>query len=184
MISISDEDIIAQLQTGNTKSLNHVYDKCKGKAIRYLKINGANHEVAHDIFQDAILVFYEKVRDGEFEKRSAIQTYLNSVCRFKFLNFVRSNKEIKMPEDFNFDEKIVDDFEVYDEEKEARISRIEAELLNLKKKGGKCFEILRAFFFENKKMEAIAEQFDYTNADNAKNQKAKCQKQLKEMVHG
>jgi RNA polymerase sigma factor (sigma-70 family) len=184
MISFSDEDIIAQIQAGNERSLNALYDKCKSKAIRFLTINGADYETAQDIFQDAMVLFYEKVRKGNFEQRSTIQTYLNSVCRNIFLNIIRGEKEIKIPLDIVIDINILDTIDVYEEEKEIRISKIETELLNLKNKGGKCFEMLYAYFYEGKNMKEIAKQFEYTDADNAKHQKARCQKQLKEMVHG
>ena len=52
----------------------------------------------------------------------------------------------------------------------------------MKEYGGKCYEILRRFFYENQKMDKIAFDLNYTNADNAKNQKARCQKNLKELV--
>ena len=74
MISISDEDLIAHLKLGNERYLTKVFDKCKGKAIGFLMQNGADYDTAEDIFQDAIIVFYEKIRKGEFELKSAIQT--------------------------------------------------------------------------------------------------------------
>lgn len=184
MISISDEDLLTYLQAGNEKYITYVYDKCKKNALGFLRQSGADYDNAEDIYQDAVIVFYEKVQEGNFEKRSSIQTYLNSVCRFKWLNTIRDKKEFITDSDFVFDESITDDFETFGEEKETRIGLIETQLLKLKAKGGKCYDILYAYFYENKKMENIAEQFDYTNADNAKNQKAKCQKQLKEMVYG
>lgn len=185
MISISDEDLIAHLKLGNERYLSKVFDKCKGKAIGFLMQNGADYDIAEDIFQDTIIVFYEKIRKGEFELKSAIQTYLNSVCRFKWLNIIRDERKVLITTtDFNFDETIKDDFEEFEEDKEERISRIEKELINLKNKGGKCYEILNAYFYEGKNMKEIAQQFEYTDADNAKHQKARCQKQLKEMVNG
>jgi RNA polymerase sigma factor (sigma-70 family) len=184
MISISDEDIVAHLRAGEEHYLNKVYDKCKNNAIGFLRQNGADIDTAEDIFQDAVIVFYENIRNNSFEQKSAIQTYLNSVCRFRWLNTIRDKKEFIANTDFNFDENIRDSFEEYEPAKEERISKIEIELINLKAKGGKCYDILYAYFYENKSMKNIAEQFEYTNDDNAKSQKAKCQKQLKEMVHG
>ncbi len=184
MISISDEDIIAHLQAGKETYLTHVYDKCKRNALSFMRQSGADYETAQDIFQDSVILFFEKVREGNFEKRSSIQTYLNSVCRFKWLNTIRDKRDFISNSDFSFDETIKDDFETFGDEKEERISLIETQLIKLKAKGGKCYDILYAYFYENKKMENIAQQFEYTNADNAKSQKAKCQKQLKEMVYG
>jgi len=186
MISISDEDLIAYLKAGNERYLTKVYDKCKSIAIGFLIQNGADYDTAEDIFQDAVIVFYEKIRKGEFELKSAIQTYLNSVCRYKWLNIIRDKGKVMLisTADAIFDETIRDDDENFEEGKEELIIRIEQELVKLKNKGGKCYDILFAYFYEGKNMKQIAEQFEYTNADNAKNQKAKCQKTLKEMVYG
>jgi hypothetical protein len=41
--------------------------------------------------------------------------------------------------------------------------------------------LMRAFYFENKSMVQIGEQFGYTNADNAKTQKYKCLTRLKKI---
>jgi hypothetical protein len=43
----------------------------------------------------------------------------------------------------------------------------------------KCHEILNRFFYENQSMEKIAYFMDYSNAENAKNQKYRCQQKLK-----
>jgi RNA polymerase sigma factor (sigma-70 family) len=184
MIGISNEDLIAQIKEGNERALTRVYDKCKVKALGFLRTNGATSDKAEDIFQEAIIVFYQKAREGKFELTSSIQTYVNSICRNMFLKYIRSKKELVYDKDFIFDENINDDFDIYDDEKEVRISKIEAGLLKMKKEGGRCFEILHAFFYENKSMNDITIQFNYTNAVNTRNQKARCQARLKKMVHG
>jgi DNA-directed RNA polymerase specialized sigma subunit len=50
---------------------------------------------------------------------------------------------------------------------------------SLQKLGENCQRILRLFYFEKKSMEVIAQEMEYTNAENAKNQKYKCLQQLK-----
>ena len=66
--------------------------------------------------------------------------------------------------------------------KEERISVLEKALDRLKENGEKCFEILKRFFYQKESMEDIAGAMGYTNGDNVKNQKARCQKKLKELV--
>ena len=59
---------------------------------------------------------------------------------------------------------------------------IQEELLVMQEKGPQCFELLKKFFFQNRTMEKIAELMNYTNAENAKAQKWKCQERLKKQV--
>jgi DNA-directed RNA polymerase specialized sigma24 family protein len=53
--------------------------------------------------------------------------------------------------------------------------------VSLKSLGEPCKSLLEAYYFEKKNMVEIAEQFGYTNADNAKNQKYKCLMRLKKI---
>ena len=184
MISISDEDLITQIKEGNERACTRVYDKCKAKALGFLRTNGANSDKVQDIFQEAIIVFYQKAREGKFELTSSIQVYVNSICRNMFLNSIRSKKVLVYDNDFLFDENIKDNSESYDDEKEVRITKIEAELLKMKAMGGKCYDLLYAFFYENKSIDEMTIQFNYTTAVNTRHQKARCQKRLKEMVNG
>jgi len=47
--------------------------------------------------------------------------------------------------------------------------------------GEPCKSLLEAFYLQKKQMVDIAEEFGYTNADNAKNQKYKCLMRLKKL---
>jgi RNA polymerase sigma factor (sigma-70 family) len=178
----SDESLIRLIKQKDESAFTQVYKNCKEYCINFLKKNGADHEIALDIFQDSMIIFYEKAIGSHFELKCSIQTYLNSICRNKWLNTIRDTKEIVVSEDFSFEENITDWFEDFDDEREQQIEKIKKALEKMDEGGGKCKEILMLYFYENKSMGEIATHFGYTNADNAKNQKARCQKKLKEMV--
>jgi RNA polymerase sigma factor (sigma-70 family) len=178
----SDESLIRLIRLKDESAFNQVYKNCRDYCINFLKSNGANNENAIDIFQDAMMVLYEKIIDGEFVLKSSIQTYLNSICRYKLLNTIRDNREFVTSEDFEFDVNTNDWFDEFDEERDLQIEKIMNALKNMDAGGGKCKEILMMYFYENKSMVEIAAHFGYTNADNAKNQKARCQKRLKDLV--
>jgi hypothetical protein len=71
----------------------------------------------------------------------------------------------------------------FDDEKEERISLLENALEQLKRNGEKCYEMLVRFFYQKQSLDVIAKSMGYTNGDNAKNQKSRCQKKLKEIAH-
>ncbi len=178
------QDIANSQKSISERAFQRVYNNCKKKCLGFLKINGAPVDEAEDIYQDAVIVFYEKVLDKSYTQQSSIQVYLNSICRYHWLNRIRDNREIQTPEDFDFDKSITDWHIPYDGEKEEKINRIEQALQKMKEAGGNCYSILYGFFYEKKSMEDIAQAFNYTDADNAKQQKARCQKRLKEMING
>jgi RNA polymerase sigma factor (sigma-70 family) len=178
----SDHSLLQQIRQQDESAFTQVYKNCKEYCVSFLKSNGADYEQAVDIFQDCMIVFYEKVTETDFELKCSIQTYLNSICRFKWLNTIRDTKEMTVSEDFNFEENITDWFEEFEDEREQQIEKIKTALETMDAKGGRCKDIMMMYFYENKSMLEIATHFGYTNADNAKSQKAKCQKRLKEMV--
>ena len=47
--------------------------------------------------------------------------------------------------------------------------------------GEPCKSLIEAFYIQKRNMQDIANQFGYTNADNAKNQKYKCLMRLKKL---
>jgi len=183
--STDDSSIVNRLRRGEDQALNEVYRKCRDYCIKFLVNNGADTEKAADLFQDAIIVFYEKVKNQDFELRSSVQTYLNSICRNQWLTHLRDNKEVfvKDPETFEYVNNLTDWFDEYEDERQNRIEKIKIALQQMESNGGNCKELLMLFFYEKKKMEEIAAHFGYTNADNAKAQKYKCQERLKKMVN-
>jgi RNA polymerase sigma factor (sigma-70 family) len=52
----------------------------------------------------------------------------------------------------------------------------------LQQLGDKCRQILTLFFYYKKRMEEIATELSYANADTVKNQKYKCMQQLKRIM--
>ena len=161
-----------------------IYDEHKGYAMRFMRNMNDDIELLTDVYQDAMIVLYEKSMDEKFSLSCSIQTYVNSICRNQLLTrFKSSSRFVSKSDDFNPDINDWFPVEEYDPEKEERINRIEESLEKLKSVGEKCYEMLKRFFYQNESMDEIALAMGYTNGDNAKNQKSRCQKKLKELVH-
>jgi RNA polymerase sigma factor (sigma-70 family) len=139
-------------------------------------------ELISDLYQDAMIVLHQKVKDPSFQLTCSIQTYINSICRNQLLNkFKEKSRFISNGDDF--DPGISDWFEdEFEDEKENRLTTLEKALDHLKEKGEKCYEILTRFFYQKQSMDEIAAAMGYTNGDNVKNQKSRCQKKMKELV--
>jgi RNA polymerase sigma factor (sigma-70 family) len=180
---LSEEEIIANLRIKNENIFDKVYANCKTYAIAFLVKNGASLNDAEDIYQDANIVLYQNLQKPEFTLSCSIQTYLNSICRNQWLKRIKGMKKyVSIPEGFEFDDTLNDWFDEFEKNKEEQIQKIESKLVLFQTSEGKCFEILNYYFFKNKSMEDIAKILGYTNGDNVKNQKSRCQKKLKELV--
>jgi RNA polymerase sigma factor (sigma-70 family) len=192
----TDQEIILKIKE-DSNALGIVFKKCKSSALQFLrKINYQSNDRIdiEDIFQDAIIVLYEKIIHKDFVLASdtTLQTYLNSVCRYQLLKKIeknnvtvlnenRENDEYDNDEMMKFNPLITDTLEEFEDTKEIKFNAIEKALEKMKVAGGHCYELLTLFWYHKKSMNELAEQFGYTNAGNTKNQKARCQKRLEKL---
>jgi RNA polymerase sigma factor (sigma-70 family) len=193
----SDQELIEKIKT-NTDYLGVVYNKCKKNCISFMrKSTGGkiNDYELEDIFQDSSIILYEKIVKGDFQLTSTFQTYLNSVCKFQLLNKVGKNNLItdfqenrnnegddENEDSMEFSPFINDSFEIEEDIKETKLTAIEKALEKLEQGGGHCYELLTLFWYHKKSMADLTELFGYTNSDNTKSQKAKCQKRLEKLA--
>lgn len=142
-----------------------------------LKNNGV-HDDARDVFQEAMIILFERVQSGNFELTSLIKTYLYSVSRRIWLKKLQKlNRHYPALENVSEIVAVEDHIELHD-----KVNRdLERMQQSLSKMGEPCKSLLEAFYLEKKSMPEIAEAFGYTNADNAKNQKYKCLVRLKKL---
>ena len=140
--------------------------------------NSGNSDEARDIFQEAMIVIYEKTISGNFELNCLLKTYLYSVCRRLWLkrlhqlqrygSLIENTEEtVAVEEDLELHEKHNTDFILM----ETAMNKI----------GEPCKSLLDAYYLQKKNMQEIAADFGYTNADNAKTQKYKCLVRLKKL---
>ncbi|PRD52782.1 RNA polymerase subunit sigma-70 [Sphingobacterium gobiense] len=142
--------------------------------------NRGSREEAKDIFQETVMVLYNKIVDHDFVLSSKLQTFLYAVAKRLWLKHL-TRGEAKYRTDSIDDygesltaEEAIDDHEI----KEANLVQMEDALNGL---GEPCKTILYDFYIQGQSMAAICEKFGYTNADNAKTQKYKCLQRLKKI---
>ena len=196
ILELKDHEIISKIKE-NSDALGIVFKKCKPGAIQFLrKINYQSNERIdiEDIFQDAILVLYENIVNKDFvlAANTSLQTYLNSVCRNQLLKKIGKNNVVELNENKGNDEDhdevmefnplIVDELEEFVDIKEQQFNAMEKALEKIKEAGGHCYELLTLFWYHRKSMSELSEVFGYSNADNTKNQKARCQKRLEKLT--
>ena len=180
----TDNELLNLLKE-DSKTLSIVYRRHKKYCINFMKSMYDEYDEIKDIFQDAVIVLYENVNKPGFSLTCSIQTYLNSICRNQILKRINFSKryEIQSSQENNeFLESITDWLDEVTVLNSERIIAMQSVLKEMKNNSSKCYEILVRFFYQNQSMDKIAEALGYTNADNAKNQKYRCQEKLKEEV--
>ena len=143
--------------------------------MHFILSNNGNEQEAKDIYQDAMIVFYEKLQDRHFQLNCQIKTFLYSICRRLWLK--------RLAEKHRYVSKL-DDFEPFLQidqlEVDLEVYETQFEILNqaLDKLGDPCRAVLKGFYIEKKSMQEIADEMGYTNPDNAKNQNINASKDL------
>jgi RNA polymerase sigma factor (sigma-70 family) len=134
-----------------------------------------------DLYQDAIIVLFEKAKDPEFTLTCSIRTYLIAICRNQIFKRAGRTPEIVNIEGerTNYNDWLTDQLEM--ERKKSQLDKLDSVLNHFESIAQKCYELLYRFFYMKESFDLIAKVMGYTNADNAKNQKARCQKKLREL---
>ncbi|MCG8318694.1 MAG: sigma-70 family RNA polymerase sigma factor [Cytophagales bacterium] len=168
---MKDREILDKIAKGDESALKYLYKKYYRMMTKLVISNNGSEEEAKDIYQDALIVFWQKVIGGQLILTSRISTYLYSVC----LNLWR--KELDRKNRLSHEEK--DEAQYMDNDKEER-EKIIHECIN--ELGDTCKKILTYYYFEKMSMQDIAEKLDFANTDTAKTKKYKCKKRLDQLV--
>jgi len=77
----TDEKLIKGIRNHESPVLQYVYDTYYPIIEGYIIHNQGSRDQARDIFQDAMIVVYKKVRLGELELTCKFGTYLYAICK-------------------------------------------------------------------------------------------------------
>ena len=174
----NEKALLQGLARSDKKAIEIIYRDNYNMVQSLIINNSGSTDDAKDIFQEAMIVLYEKVRSGTFELNCLIKTYVYSVSRRLWLKRLQQMNRfapaienlqdtVPVEEDVEENERINNEFQAM----EKAISSL----------GEPCKSLLEAYYLEKKSMQEIASFFGYTNAENAKNQKYKCLVRLKKI---
>lgn len=171
-------ELLQGIACNDREVLEQVYKNNFGLIQHFVLQNNGSYDDARDIFQEGMVVLYEKSRQPHFVLTCQLRTYLFSICRRLWLKRLQQNHRYAAPVE-GMEEVIAVEEELEEKEKrDADFGLMDGAMRSL---GEPCKSLLEAYYFEKKNMVEIAEQFGYTNADNAKNQKYKCLMRLKKL---
>jgi len=179
-VNINDQEkaLLEGLAANDSDAIERIYRENYNVIQAFILKNNGYPDDARDIFQEAMIVLFEKVKSDTFVLTCQIKTYLYSVCRRLWL------KKLQKENKFNPSVELMNEAVAVEEEIEVHEKRNEDFLLMegaLGKLGEPCKSLLEAFYLEKKSMPEIAATFGYTNAENAKTQKYKCLMRLKKL---
>lgn len=175
----TDADFLEGLRQDNNETLKALYKKFFTVVLKYVLNNNGSEQEAKDVYQESIIVLYQNARKPGFELNCQLQTYIYSIAKRLWLKQIGKQSHLVKLNDENTEDEVNVGNEV--EEHERREKDFDRMNESLEKLGEPCKSLITDFYLRKLNMEAIAEKFGYTNADNAKNQKYKCLQRLKKI---
>jgi RNA polymerase sigma factor (sigma-70 family) len=174
----TDADLLAGLASGSDRALTQIYRRYFPMVLHLVLTNSGDEDDAKDIYQEALVVVYEKVASGSLELHCQLKTYLYSVSRRLWLKALSHRGRFSNQLTDTESATDVTDDVLQHEERDRQFEQMASSLGRL---GEPCRTLLEDFYIRDLSMQDITEKFGYTNADNAKTQKYKCLQRLKRL---
>jgi DNA-directed RNA polymerase specialized sigma24 family protein len=77
----ADSEVIIGILNNSDSVLKKLYLAYFPMVLQLVLNNNGDEDEAKDIYQEAIIVLYNKVKRGDFELSSKLKTYIYSICR-------------------------------------------------------------------------------------------------------
>lgn len=177
---MKDPELISQLRSAHPdKAFRQLYQHFP-MTKKFIRNHGGNTEDAEDVFQEALIIFCRNVHRADFVLTVKPSTYLFSVCKYLWKDVLKKRSR-------TFNVTITSELELREEEtlehllqQEEKAKQAEKALSAL---GERCWQIIRAFYFEHLSMQSIAERMGFQSEKIAKNQKYKCLEKAREQLN-
>jgi len=177
--TLEQENLLLKgLEKDDKKAIEAIYRENYSMIQAFILNNNGSVDDARDIFQEAMIVLYEKSRLETFSLNCQIKTFVYSICRRLWLKRLQQLNKFTTQID-NLEETVPVEEEVEEHEKKNNDFILMENAMN--KIGEPCKSLLDGYYLKKKSMQEIAEDFGYTNSDNAKTQKYKCLVRLKKL---
>jgi DNA-directed RNA polymerase specialized sigma24 family protein len=160
-------------QEGREQVFLDLYKKALPAAARYVAKMGGSFDEAKDVFQDALVIYYEKILSNNITLQSSEKAYLLGIARHLWLKTYNEGAANIPIDKTNADEQTDDAGQTYASQKLMHY---------LETAGQKCMDMLRAFYYDKLPLIDIKEQFGYSGIRSATVQKYKCLEKVRETI--
>jgi RNA polymerase sigma factor (sigma-70 family) len=174
----TEAELVAKIKLRDNETLKRIYSETYPMVEKYILKNNGRSADAEDVFQDAFYLMIKKVMDPEFILSSKISTFLFGISKNLWL------KQLTKKSIDTQTLKSEQDFDLLPESDHLKLERVQLMQKSIEKLGEPCRTIIVQFYFLETSMKEIAKMLNYTNANNAKNQKYKCFMRLKKILLG
>lgn len=170
-LQVDEKELFDRICKGDEKALEFIYKKYYRMMTKLVITNSGTEDEARDVYQDALVVFWQKARSGNLVLTSKISTYVYSICQNLWRKELDRKKRLS-----NEEKDSAESLDLDSPEREKIIARC------LEQLGETCRKVLMYYYFDEMSMQEIADKLGFANTDTAKTKKYKCKQKLDELV--
>ena len=150
-----------------------LYQQAFPLVAKYVHAMGGSFEEAKDVFQDALVIYYEKLATAGVTLKYSERSYILGIAKHCWAKKNKlNNRYTALPDSLQ------------DIAMEGNTGQSSAEKLLqlLHTSGQKCMELLRAFYYDKLPMHKLATRFGFSSERSATVQKYKCLEKVRDIV--
>ncbi|MDP3913563.1 MAG: sigma-70 family RNA polymerase sigma factor [Bacteroidota bacterium] len=176
MTDYTNLELLNGILRNDTIVLQFIYKNFYSKINFFIKKNNGDDDDANDIFQEAIIIIYRKLKANELVLDCTFETYLYSICRFLWLKQLEKRKIEKesIKDNHEFNDELYDDSLEKVTDLNERYRLYQKHFVNL---GKDCQKILQ-LYFDKVPLKTIAQMMGFKSEKYAKKRKFSCKEYL------
>jgi RNA polymerase sigma factor (sigma-70 family) len=165
--------VILEEQAARQQLFTTLYQKVFPAVAKYVSKCGGSFDEAKDVFQDALVSYYEKSHTADVAINSSEGAYIYGTARYLWIKRYKQGSQTTPLDDSSAVSIIA----------ETEAAPSEDKLLHFLETAGKrCMELLRSFYYDNLPMTRVAQLFGFSGVRSATVQKYKCIEKVRETV--
>lgn len=159
--------------------LQQLYKKALPDVTKMVKKLGGTWDDAKDVFQDAVVIMFRKIKENNFDMSIEPERFVFHVSRNLWLNKLKRDKKQQNIDDVpEFGDQTKDVIQVMDlKEREQSIRDV------LKQLGERCAELLKSLIFDDLDYAEVAEKMQMASTDVVKTTKNRCKTKLMDLLN-
>jgi DNA-directed RNA polymerase specialized sigma24 family protein len=160
-----------QLSAKREELFTTLYKKTFPAIAKYISRTGGSFDEAKDVFQDALVIFYEKTLAAKPNPDSSDTAYLVGIAKHLWIRRYKENSR-HIP---------LDGIDITSDTEEENLSN--TRLMHfLQTAGKKCMDLLKSFYYDQLPLADAATLFGFSGVRSATVQKYKCLEKVRETI--
>lgn len=181
----NQSQLVDTIKNNDSVALKALYISNYPKIESLILSNSGTKEDAKDIYQEAFIVVWKNIKNSSFTplNETAIQGYLYTIAKNKWMDVVRSSRFKKTRSAINESDLVYknDDTSDLNNEEDLENKKLSAAMEAFKNLGQPCKQLLTTFYFEKKSLKDIASELQIDEAS-TRNKKYRCMQKLRTLV--